>query len=170
MTRAAHSMAEMRRLLPSIENPSIAEFAEYWMSIHPQDRLPSRENFDPVEIPRLLPHIVLVDVESDPLRFQVRVQGTEVCRAMGRDLKGHYLDESFEDFESTYPYIDRRRVVETGLPTHRLGSPSLPFALDFIPIERLHLPLSTDGRTVDKVLSIFLYQQKHKNWLVDRTF
>jgi len=161
MTLAARSMAEMRRLLPSIENPKIVEVAEYWMSIHPDDRLPSRSDFDPVEIPQLLPHLVLVDVETDPLRFLIRVQGTEVSRAMKRELRGRYLDECFENFENTYPYIDRKRVVETAQPVHRLGKPSLPFSMDFVPIERLHLPLSTDGETVDKILSMFLYEQRN---------
>tara|TARA_E500000318_G_scaffold34821_1_gene34084 strand:+ start:402 stop:908 length:507 start_codon:yes stop_codon:yes gene_type:complete len=160
MDRATKSLAYLKSIHPAIQNSKAREFAEYWMSIHPGDRLPSRTHFDPVDIPSLLPNLVLVDVTREPIRFMVKVQGTEVTRAMRRELKGTYLDEAFPDFRQSFPHLDRVRVVETGLPLHRLGSPSLQFALDYAPIERLHLPLSTDGSAVDKVISIFLYEQK----------
>ncbi|MEQ8332658.1 PAS domain-containing protein [Nisaea sp.] len=160
MDRATQSLAELQAILSTIQNPKVRQFAEYWMSIHPGDHLPSRTNFDPIHIPLLLPHLVLVDVTRDPVRFRVRVQGTDVTRAMRRELKGTYLDEAFPNFEQSFPHLDRVHVVETGLPTHRIGSPSIQFALDYAPIERLHLPLATDGSTVDMVISIFLYEQK----------
>lgn len=168
MNSAAHSLSHMRDLIPDFKHPKILELAEYWMSIHPGDRLPSRKDLDPIDILSLLPNLVLVDVETDPYRFLARVQGTEVSRAMKMDLTGRYLHDVFADFDQTFPYKDRVKVVETGCAVHRFGSPSLPFALDFVPIERLHVPFSSDGEKVDKVLSIFLYEQKHK--LVERTF
>lgn len=160
MNRATQSLAYLKSIHPAIHNPKVREFAEYWMSIHPGDRPPSRADFDPVDIPHLLPNLVLVDVTREPIRFLVKVQGTEVTRAMKRELKGTYLDEAFPNFEQSFPHLDRVQVVETGLPFHRLGSPSLQFALDYAPIERLHLPLSADGAAVDKVISIFLYEQR----------
>tara|TARA_E500000305_G_scaffold106710_1_gene105704 strand:- start:3977 stop:4483 length:507 start_codon:yes stop_codon:yes gene_type:complete len=163
MDRATQSLANLKNICPMIQNPKIREFAEYWMSIHPGDRLPSRADFDPIDIPGLLPHLVLVDVTPDPIRFMVRLQGTDVTRAMRSELKGSYLDEAFPDFEQSFPHLDRVHVVETALPIHRMGTPSIQFALDYAPIERLHLPLSSDGSTVDKVISIFLYEQKESS-------
>lgn len=160
MDHAAQSLANLRSICPTIQSPKIREFAEYWMSIHPGDRLPSRADFDPIDIPSLLPHLVLVDVTPDPIRFMVRLQGTDVTRAMRRELRGRYLDEAFPNFEQSFPHLDRVHVVKTALPLHRIGAPSIQFALDYAPIERLHLPLSSDGVTVDKVISIFLYEQK----------
>ena len=160
MDHAAQSLAKLKSICPTIQNPKISEFAEYWISIHPGDRLPSRADFDPIDIPSLLPHLVLVDVTPDPIRFMVRLQGTDVTRAMQRELKGCYLDEAFPDFEQSLPHLDRVHVVETALPIHRIGRASIQFALDYAPVERLHLPLSSDGATVDKVISILLYEQK----------
>ncbi|WP_193170060.1 PAS domain-containing protein [Nisaea nitritireducens] len=160
MDHATQSLAYLKSIHPAIHNPKVSEFAEYWMSIHPEGRLPSRADFDPIDIPSLLPNLVLVDVTPDPIRFMVRLQGTDVTRVMKRELKGTYLDEAFPNFEQSFPYLDRVHVVETGLPVHRFGSPSLQFALDYAPVERLHLPLSSDGTAVDKVISIFFYEQK----------
>lgn len=160
MNRAAQSLADLQAVSSTFNNPKIRQLADYWMSIHPEDRLPSRADFDPIDIPVLLPHLVLVDVTRNPIRFMVRVQGTDVTRAMRRELKGIYLDEAFPDFEQCFPHIDRVRVVETARPVHRIGTPSIQFALDYAPVERLHLPLSSDGSAVNMVLSIFLYEQK----------
>ena len=75
MDHAAQSLAKLKSICPTIQNPKIREFAEYWMSIHPGDRLPSRTHFDPIDIPSLLPNLVLVDVTREPIRFMVKVSG-----------------------------------------------------------------------------------------------
>lgn len=153
------SLLALEAIEPAIRNEKIRRFAAYWRSIHPGDRLPARSDFDPGDIPDLLPHIVLVDVVRAPLRFQFRVQGTEVTRAMGSDFTGRYIDECVPDHERTLPWLNRVEVVETGCPVHVIGRPSIAFRLDYAPMERLHLPFAKDGETVDKILSMFLFQQ-----------
>lgn len=44
---------------------------EYWHSKRPSDAaLPGRQHVDPLEIPSLLPHLFLIDVVREPLRFR----------------------------------------------------------------------------------------------------
>ena len=62
------------------------ELFEYWDLVRPINRLPSRRHFDPVDIPALLPYLILLDVYRDPLRFTFRLIGTQVCRIRKRRL------------------------------------------------------------------------------------
>jgi hypothetical protein len=52
--------------------------------------LPSRSDIDPIEIPRLLPHIMLVDVMGPGL-YRYRLVGTEIATAMGVNARGVLL-------------------------------------------------------------------------------
>ncbi len=49
--------------------------------------LPSRWDIDPIEIPRLLPHIMLVDVMG-PSLYRYRLVGTEIATTMGVNATG----------------------------------------------------------------------------------
>lgn len=68
---------------------------DYWVSMRPPGGLPSVETIDPLLIPNAaLPWADLVAVEGPPWRFQIRLWGTEVVTAVGRDLKGTWMDEA----------------------------------------------------------------------------
>lgn len=135
----------------------VATLLEYWLKIQPADRLPGRNHFDPLDVPHLLPHIILADVERDPYRFRCRLMGTTVVKAFRNDLTGRYLDEALDDFNNTDAYRQRVEVVETWMPSYYKGPSTLSFALDFSDLEGIHLPLATDGETVDMILSAFFY-------------
>ena len=65
---------------------------EYWLAKKGQRRFPSRRDIDPVDFPYVLGHVILFDVMRDPLRFRVRVHGTEMVAKAGYDLTGKFLD------------------------------------------------------------------------------
>lgn len=48
----------------------------YWEGKRAGRRLPARADIEPMEIPRLLPNIFLVDVLDGPPRFHLRLMGT----------------------------------------------------------------------------------------------
>jgi len=58
--------------------------------------MPRRGDLDPIEIPLLLPNIMLVDVE-EPRRFRYRLIGTDCTQSHGFDATGRYLDEVLRD-------------------------------------------------------------------------
>lgn len=66
----------------------------YWRGKRQGDRLPSRGDLDPAEIPRLLPNLFLIDVLRDPLRFRYRLIGTAITERFQRDSTGRLIDES----------------------------------------------------------------------------
>ena len=66
---------------------------EYWLKIKGNKLIPSRRDFDPIDIPHILSMLVLMNVTYDPLRFQVRLWGTENIKLSGKDITGIWVDE-----------------------------------------------------------------------------
>src|SRR5208283_4153984 len=63
----------------------------YWRDHHVDGRPPTRaEIAPPLEIPRLLPNLMLIDIEDEG--FRVRVAGSELTRRAGYDGTGTLLD------------------------------------------------------------------------------
>src|SRR5271154_2797991 len=63
-----------------------------WLRKGAGRRLPGRRDLDPADIPRLLPHVMLVEVPAGG-RYRYRLIGTENVREHGIDATGRYLDE-----------------------------------------------------------------------------
>jgi hypothetical protein len=137
----------------------IAELYQYWLSLRPvADVLPGRQHFDPTDIPRLLPWIMLVDVERDPLRFKHRLVGTENVRVKGYDATGQYLDDRVPDFADTPTYPQWLATAEHGQVAYHRGLPVRHVPKDYIESERLLLPLARNGRVVDMVLLLAVFR------------
>lgn len=151
------SVARGAEILASIRDGTMRDLMRYWLRIHPGTQLPARRDFDPAAVPQALRSISLTDVERDPWRFRLRLMGTSVVQAFGRDFTGQYLHEALEGFERSYTYTHRVEVAESGLPSYRHGFGTLPFKLDFAPIERIYLPFASDGAAVDVILGMTVY-------------
>jgi hypothetical protein len=52
---------------------------------------------------------------------------------------------------------DYWKVVETGQPTWRRGTPHVVPEPECVTVEMLRLPLARDGRTIDMLLCLSLY-------------
>ncbi len=151
------SFEKAQALLKETDQWQLKVLLEYWLSIHPQTHLPGRQHFDPLNIPKILPYITLLDVEWDPFRLRFRVLGTAVNHAFGRDFTGKYFDEEFPDYEIAVGYKQRFEVAKTGMPMHYSGRGTLRYDLDFKTIEWVLLPMARDGETVDMILSVISY-------------
>jgi len=158
MSKIIHdSYAETVSIRADAVDPRLRSLLDYYLEIHPKTRLPSREAFDPFQIPTAMPHLTLVDVERNPYRFKYRVMGSVVSRNMEFDATGRYLDEFFDNIQDQFPHTGRVEAVEKAMPIYRLGQSAVSFKNDFADLERVHLPLASDGETVDMVLSMFVY-------------
>jgi hypothetical protein len=69
-------------------SPIIQDGFAYWQSKCPPGGLPRRADISPFDIPRILPHIVLLDVVHDPRDFCYRVIGTSVVEYWTKDWTG----------------------------------------------------------------------------------
>ncbi|MGP1255011.1 MAG: hypothetical protein ACTS10_11390 [Kiloniellales bacterium] len=157
-----------RRALEQVEREAaswfVRDFAGAMLAIHPPDALPARRAFDPVEVPKLLPHLILVTVERNPYRFFVKLVGQSMRDAIKTNLTGHYLQDFLEAVPSMrFPIEDRIQVCETGLAVYGLRQPRTQIAFDFARIEYLHMPFASDGYQVDQILSLFAYEGENRS-------
>jgi hypothetical protein len=130
---------------------------DYWRAIHPQQRgLPGRQHFDPLQVAPLLPWLWLVDIHRDPLRFKFRLYGTQHILPSGGDHTGKWIDEAYPNFTASDVYSDYVDVAEKAAVSYRKGRASY-HAPDYKELERVMLPLASDGRTVDMILAITVY-------------
>lgn len=130
---------------------------EYYASIHPADRLPSRADFDPLAIPRLLPHLMLVKVDRTSRRFRVKVVGDAVAMALPVALHGRWLDDvrREEGLDTAHMIAARQAVLDSGTVSYLYGRTPTRFSLDFANLEAAHCPLSEDGVQVDHILTVY---------------
>ncbi len=83
----------------TIQEQSLQQLYAYWAAKRHGRRMPCRSDIDPVDIPRLLPNLMLLDVvpaasPSVPVhRYRFRLAGTAICQVAGFDLTGCWLDE-----------------------------------------------------------------------------
>jgi len=96
--------------IPGDCHPVVRSIVDYWLSIHPPDGLPARRHFDPVDVPKLLSNIGLIEVHENPRQFRIRLYGTALVSVMGEDYTGRWYHELFENFETTEQYADFCRV------------------------------------------------------------
>ena len=146
--------------IPEDCHPKVRAIYEYWRSVHPKSGgLPGRQHIDPVDIPTLLPNTWLIDVARNPYRFRFRLIGTQVVDYAGEDNTGKWFDERMPEFDPGV-FID---VVETGRPSWSRGRSKMRPEKNYYELERVRLPLASDGKTVDMILSLTVFFDSEGN-------
>jgi hypothetical protein len=138
---------------------------DYWQRISPPGQLPGRAQFDPADIPALLPSVWLLDVVPAPAsslrwHFRYRLVGTELVRMFKCDPTGQLLHEAWPSLAapgSIYPH--HVAVVEQRRPSFRRGRSLYDSQRDYQWLERILLPLARDGATVDMILGLTMFFQ-----------
>jgi hypothetical protein len=70
--------------------PAVLEdLHSYWQSRRGDRPFPARADIDPVDIPSLLEHLMLVDVLYDPLDLRYRLVGGHIVAHAARNVQGH---------------------------------------------------------------------------------
>lgn len=119
--------------------------------------MPARGDVDPIEIPKLLPYVMLVDV-LPARRYRYRLIGTDNTEAQGVHATGSYLDEVLPG--PGYKQHVLALYDECVHSRRPLYSECLFFSLEDSParqIKVIFLPLSEDGAQVSQVLVIQVY-------------
>jgi hypothetical protein len=148
----------MSAILP-FTDPRIASAYEYWRSKAAGRQMPARGDIDPIEVPKLLPDIMLVDVLPGG-RYRYRLIGTGNTQAHGFSATGRYLDEVLPGEE--YKAHVLRLYDECVRERRALYSECLFLSPQRAPARHtkvLFMPLSEDGESVNMVfvVQVFLY-------------
>lgn len=149
----------MYRLPADAFEPEFAELLRYWESKRQGGQLPARRDIDPLDLGRLLPHLLLFDVvrAGGGVRFKFRVAGTAFSTMIGRDVTGLYLDELGPPDRVATVISGLTAMVRTGRPCFLAGRPTL-HSNQVVMVKRLGVPLASDGRAVDMILAVWLVQ------------
>ncbi len=79
--------------LSHIQDPRLVRLADYWQDKRRDRSIPFRADIDPVDFPRLLPNVWLVQYEPAQDRFLYRLSGEEIRRVHPGIAFGRYMDE-----------------------------------------------------------------------------
>jgi hypothetical protein len=153
-------------------DPRLEAAYHYWRAKVAGRSMPSRTDIDPIEIPKLLPYIMLVDVLESG-RYRYRLVGTALEREQGVNATGRYLDEVIPGVEYKAHIIG---LYDECLRERRpLYSERLFFSLraqtaDYH-VKALLMPLSDDEDRINMVIvaALFEYieQEAHHRHFLD---
>ncbi len=96
--------------------PEQRQLYDYWRDCCAHRTMPSRHDISPMDFPKLLPYISLVDVDAEAGRFRVRLAGTRLRDVYDREITGRYLDELDFGDKTEYWLSAYRRVTSNGRP------------------------------------------------------
>lgn len=123
--------------------------------------MPSRADFDVIDLRPWLGHISLCDVVpadaaptsvvAEAVRFRLRLQGTHLVDAHAADYTGRFLDEAIPHDHLEPLLQPLRRCVVTRRPV-TVASEGRDLRGRFRRMLRAAMPLSQDGQTVHMVL------------------
>lgn len=140
-----------------ITSPRVEELHRYWRDKAGDGSLPARAAIDPIDIRRILPYVVIAEIEAEPLRVRYRLVGTQVVESNGAEFTNRYLDECNFAAEELLLECYQRLVATRApvfayyewhkpgwrMPTGAVGANEIGF-----------FPLSSDGTTVNFAISL----------------
>ena len=98
-------------------NKLIDAGTEHWRRLAGGRTMPRRDEFDPMQIPRLLPYAILLEILRAPLDFQYRVAGQHIVENFGISPIRRTTSELAAENPSIARFIDNfRTCVETRAP------------------------------------------------------
>jgi hypothetical protein len=139
----------------SIGDPRLKAAYDYWLGKSAGRAMPSRRDLDPADIPKLLPHVLLVEVHEGG-RYRYRLIGTENVCEHGMDATGRYLDEVLPGPEYRAHVLrlydecvrERRPVYSESLFLSNIGLKPQRH------LKVLFMPLSEGGERVNQVFVV----------------
>lgn len=132
---------------------SFREFYDYWHSKRADRPVPLRADLAVLaDLPRLAPHMVVVEALSDG-GFRFRLVGSALVKTMRRDLTSRRIDASVYGDAAAGIVAALRSVLSSGtawVNRHQVGWDGGGGSA----AEMLICPVSTDGRAIDQVVGL----------------
>jgi hypothetical protein len=132
-------------------DPLLRQLLDYWTEKKGERIAPSRVDVDPGQLRGLLPNVFLVERVGEPTRYRYRLVGTAIVKEFGEEITGRYLDEVDFDAVTSRVLSEYDRAAEERRPIVSKWAYDKTSGRQMV-YERLILPLSSDGRTIDMIL------------------
>jgi hypothetical protein len=145
-------------LLDALDHPRLRTLYSFWDDRRMAGGPMPRAALDPVALPpALLGHLIVLDVLSGGADFRYRLVGTAIVETIGRDFTGESVSTYRRRHETEGVIDGYRHVCIHRAPHHYLGELS-DVAEEVYRYERLALPMSRNGATVDQILAGFVFR------------
>lgn len=138
----------------------LRDFFDYWQTKRGERAMPAREHIDPIDIPRMLPHVFLVDVLTDEDDFRYRLIGDSVRSQTQDNYIGRRLTEIVDREPQRLLLELYRETVRNRAPRSRRLSYTAPGTHLTRHYDVLVAPLSPDGDAVSMLFGIAVYEGK----------
>lgn len=134
---------------------SIEALLAYWTAKRGARAVPRREDIDPIELKDHLPSLFMLDVLDAGRDFRYRLVGTTIAEMSGRDVTGAKLSTLYEAYPDALAKIATlfAPVIAERRPVFARGTVFWRPERDFRRFEAGYFPVSSDGETVDIILS-----------------
>lgn len=133
-----------------IETPYLRELFRYWEEKRGGRAMPARRDLDPLDFTFALGHVLLLDVERDPLAFRFRLHGTALVQHAQYDMTGRTVDELPNLTNRAVLQGRCRDLIETRVPF--VGRSERLLGGQLYGYEVVWLPLSDDGEAVSMLM------------------
>ena len=137
--------------MSEIRSPDLRRLRDDWEARRHGREMPTRADFDVLDLRYLIGRITLFDVAYDPMRYRCRLHGTAIARRVGYEMTGKTLEDIPSSALRTKMHAHFGRVVEGRRPMVETRERET-LEEGTIDCEVLILPLSADGKTVDMLL------------------
>ncbi len=130
---------------------------KFWTRHLGSHRVPLWQAVEAEDLSRISDNLSFLDVLGDKenLRFQIRFHGTMVGRVFGAaDCRGRFLYESVPAAARPQKLAPYRQAAESGRPVYTIHDITDREGR-LVHYERLLLPFSRDGESVDRILTSF---------------
>lgn len=134
-------------------SPNFAALYRLWEAKRAGRSMAARSDFDPVELRPWLGRVSLFDVlPGPPMDFRYRLCGTQTVVEYGVDLTGKRFSEACYVGSPADAQRSMTEFVRIGRARYR--NDPIPDKHGFAVMrERIYLPLSADGRSINMILS-----------------
>jgi hypothetical protein len=131
-----------------VKNARLQGILRYWNEKRGDRAMPSLRQIDPIEIPKLLPIILIADIL--PAITRMRLLGTDSTNAYGRETRGRDVNElNLGDFS---PFWQEAFALVRGTGKPALASGPYRNGQELLDVESVLAPLSDDGATITHIL------------------
>jgi len=135
-----------------LKTPMLRQLYQDWDKRRGAREMPARADFDPLDLKYCIGNLSLIDVAHEPLRYRFRLHASTVAQSVGFDLTGKNLD-AMPDLEYRRVVADHyAEVVAARLPVAKYRNRQMTDR-HLWHCEVLVLPLSSDGKIIDMLMS-----------------
>lgn len=135
------------------------EVFTYWRRQAGDRIAPRRQDLDVLDIPTLMPHVIIFEILHDPLDFRYRLFGTAIREMATKDFTGSKMSE----IDGRGPGSKIWSLLDSVRVSQKPAYHSIPYVgpkKDFLRLNDLFLPLVDDNMETNMIMLISHFERK----------